>query len=148
MTLPFAEDPTTGEVAPAARAPIVRPDARRVLVVDDNHDAADLLAEGLSADGHSPVVAYDGPAALAVAAVFKPHLAFLDIGLPAMDGYELAQRLKQLPGLSGIHLIAVTGYGQASDRMRSKVAGFDEHLVKPIDVQRAAELIVSLTAKG
>jgi CheY-like chemotaxis protein len=79
-------------------------------------------------------VAHDGPAALDTVRTFLPEIAFLDIGLPVMDGYELAQRLKQSPGLEAITLVAVTGYGQESDHARSRAAGFHHHLVKPVDL--------------
>jgi PAS domain S-box-containing protein len=117
----------------------------RVLVVDDNDDAADLLADVLSALGHDVSKAHDGPSALAMAAQHRPSLALLDIGLPVMDGYELARRLRAMEGLGGIKLVAVTGYGQESDRRRSKDAGFDAHLVKPIDLEALPALVSKLT---
>ena len=107
----------------------------RILVVDDNADGAEMLAAALSAKGYETRVAHDAPAALALAAEFCPDVAFLDIGLPVMDGYELAARLRRLPALHGTRLIALTGYGQESDRQRSREAGFHEHLVKPVDLQ-------------
>ena len=88
----------------------------------------------LGAKGYQTRVAYDGPTALRVAETFSPDVAFLDIGLPVMDGYELACRLRGMPGLTSIRLIAVTGYGQESDRQKSRQAGFDHHLVKPVDL--------------
>jgi PAS domain S-box-containing protein len=104
----------------------------RVLVVDDNADAADLLAEALGASGHVTSVAQDGPTALHVACTFRPDIALLDIGLPVMDGYELAGRLRSQFG--AVRLIAVTGYGQTPDRERARAAGFDVHLIKPVDL--------------
>jgi CheY-like chemotaxis protein len=120
---------------PAARA-------RRVLVVDDNEDAAFLFSEALKRMGHHVDVAYDGPSALECARKQLPEVAFLDIGLPVMDGYELGRRLRELGGPNPPHLIAVTGYGHTSDRERSREAGFDLHLVKPVElaaVQAALE---------
>jgi CheY-like chemotaxis protein len=114
---------------------------KRVLVVDDNSDAAETLADILRALGHTTSIAHDGPTALAAAAAFKPHVALLDIGLPVMDGYELARRLREQPDLGKTHLFAITGYGQESDRERSRAAGFQEHLVKPIDLAELATLI-------
>ena len=105
---------------------------------------AEVLAAGLELLGHRTRVAHDGPAALRVMADFKPDLALLDIGLPVMDGYELARRLRQEPSLAHTRLVAVTGYGQDSDRRRSKEAGFDAHLVKPIQLPDLAELIKNL----
>lgn len=106
----------------------------RILVVDDNEDAADMLVEALASAGYRVRAANDGPAALRVAAEFKPHVALLDIGLPVMDGYELAERLQQLPELNGVRLFAVTGYAQQTDRERSTAAGFAGHFAKPLDV--------------
>ena len=117
---------------PAAQAAQKPGRGRRVLLVDDNHDAAELLAEVLRASGHRVAVASDGPTALRVAAEFHPDRALLDIGLPVMDGYELARRLRSQ--LGPVRLIAVTGYGQPDDRARAKQAGFDAHLVKPVDL--------------
>jgi CheY-like chemotaxis protein len=107
--------------------------ALRILVVDDNVDAANTLAMLLQASGHRTWVEYDAPRAIERAKQEHPHVLLLDIGLPGMDGYELAQRLRQLPGLRSSVLIAVTGYGQPEDRSRSAAAGFDHHLVKPVD---------------
>ena len=106
----------------------------RILIVDDNEDAADMLSDVLRVRGHQTQTAHDGPDALRVAAEFRPDVAFLDIGLPVMDGYELAGRLRELPGLSDLRIIAVTGYGQQADRERANAAGFERHLVKPVDV--------------
>ena len=106
----------------------------RILIVDDNQDAARLMAAMLSHRGHATSVALDGPSALRVAQDFEPEIALLDIGLPGMDGYELAGRLREIPGLADLRLIAVTGYGQESDRQRTAAAGFATHLVKPIDL--------------
>ncbi len=114
-------------------------------MVDDNEDAAELLASALELMGHTVRVAHDGPAALKLAPEFDPELALLDIGLPVMDGYELARRLRDDPALRRVPLVALTGYGQPSDRERSEAAGFDAHLVKPVDIERVAALIRQLT---
>ena len=105
-----------------------------MLIVDDNVDAAEMLAHALGLNGHHTWIAHDGPDALRKAVDAQPAAAFLDIGLPVMDGYELATRLRETPGLEGIRLVAVTGYGQESDRQRSAAAGFHHHLVKPVDL--------------
>src|SRR5262249_35991328 len=115
----------------------------RILVVDDNTDAADMLAESCRLMGYATAVAHDGPAALQIAVRFHPQIALLDIGLPVMDGYELARHLRALPGLSSIGLVAVTGYGQASDRKRAEQAGFEHHLVKPIQLEVLEGLLAS-----
>jgi signal transduction histidine kinase len=106
----------------------------RVLIVDDNVDAAEMLAVLCSFYGHTTEIAHDGVKGLEVAQSFVPDIAVLDIGLPSMNGYELARRIRQLPGLSQIRLLAVSGYGQQEDRERSRKAGFDMHLVKPVNV--------------
>ncbi len=118
----------------------------RILVVDDNRDAADILSESLEVLGCETQVAYDGPSALKVAETFQPEVALLDIGLPVMDGYELARLLRQRYADRGLRLIAVTGYGQASDRQQSKEAGFDAHLVKPLDLDVLESLLKRLAA--
>jgi CheY-like chemotaxis protein len=105
------------------------------LVVDDNQDGAEMLAEALLTKGYDTRLAHDAPTALRIAAQFLPDIAFLDIGLPVMDGYELALRLRELPGLDAVRLIAVTGYGQSEDRRRTRDAGFRHHLVKPVSLE-------------
>ncbi|MFO0907186.1 MAG: ATP-binding protein [Isosphaeraceae bacterium] len=105
----------------------------RILVVDDSRDAAESLARLLRRLHHDVVVAHDGPSALDLALATHPDLALLDIGLPGMDGYELARRLRSEPAHDGIELVALTGYGGDADRRRSLEAGFDDHLVKPIE---------------
>ena len=109
--------------------------SKRVLVVDDNLDAAEMLAELLRASGHEVAVAFDGPSALELLPRLRPEVAILDIGLPGMDGYELAGRIAAAVGAGACRLVAVTGYGQASDRARTRAAGFDEHLDKPVSRQ-------------
>ncbi len=104
----------------------------RVLVVDDNEDAATLLAEFLRAQGWPVAVAFDGPQALSMLESFEPDVAVLDIGLPVMDGYELAARIRERLGPRTPHLLALTGYGQEQDRKRVSEAGFERHLVKPV----------------
>jgi PAS domain S-box-containing protein len=122
-------------------------DILRILVVDDSVDGADMLAAALSAKGYATRVAHDAPAALRIAADFRPAVAFLDIGLPVMDGYELAIRLRRLPELTGVKLIALTGYGQESDREKTRAAGFQHHLVKPVDFL-AIEAVLRDVATG
>jgi PAS domain S-box-containing protein len=113
----------------------------RVLVVDDNVDAAHMLRDFLQALGHEPAIAHDGPAALELALSFKPDIAVLDLGLPVMNGYELARRLRETLGYDKLRLIAVTGYGQDSDRARSREVGFDHHLIKPIELDALLSLL-------
>jgi signal transduction histidine kinase len=138
VRLPAAErsrdtaSPRTLRQIPDASA--LRGGAPRILVVEDNQDGAAMLMEALTAKGYDTRVAHDAPTALRVAAEFSPDIAFLDIGLPVMDGYELATHLRRIPGLSELRLIAVTGYGEESDRQKSRAAGFHHHLVKPVDI--------------
>jgi CheY-like chemotaxis protein len=120
------------------------PPRPRILVVDDNEDAAELLAEVLEARGLATRVAHDGPAALDVARSFDPELALLDIGLPEMDGYELARRLRAQPGGDRLRLIALTGYQATSDPEVTRGARFDAHLVKPVDIAKLESLVREL----
>lgn len=125
-----------------------RSDSPRILVVDDSVDGAEMLAAALAAKGYDARVAHDAPSALRIASEFRPALAFLDIGLPVMDGYELAAHLRELPELNEIKLIALTGYGQESDRRRSREAGFDDHLVKPVDFAAVESVLAECTRAG
>src|SRR5262245_51513341 len=128
----LAELPTTPARKKAESWHTIGLPDRRILVVDDNEDAADSLAILLSLAGQQVRAAYDGPMALQVAEEFNPDLALVDIGMPGMDGHELARRLRVNFGPDKLTLIALTGWGQDDDRRRSQEAGFDHHLVKPI----------------
>jgi CheY-like chemotaxis protein len=123
--------PDRGEGSSAGGA--VPGERRRVLVVDDNHDAADTLALLLELMGHEVRTAHDGLKALDVAEELRPDVVLLDIGLPQLNGYEVARRLRQQPWSRQTLLVALTGWGQAEDQLRSTEAGFDRHLVKPVD---------------
>jgi CheY-like chemotaxis protein len=120
---------------------------RRVLVVDDNVDAALTLAELLSLDGHETFVAHDGPSAVAEAERALPEVAVLDIGLPGFDGLEVARRLRAKPELTGILLVALSGWVQPADRERSSAAGFDYHLAKPVDLTTLRRLLTEVGAR-
>jgi CheY-like chemotaxis protein len=115
--------------------------SRRVLIVDDNVDAAEMLALWLRTEGHEVCTAHDGARALQEAQAFGPEVVFLDIGLPRMDGYEVARQLRQLAGPKRPLLVALTGYGQDEDRRRAEEAGFNAHLVKPADPAALQELL-------
>jgi CheY-like chemotaxis protein len=129
--------------AAAPARPLTERNGTRVLVVDDNEDAATLVAELLEALGYEVGVAHDGPSALALAPELKPDICLLDIGLPVMDGYELAGHLRALPGLpQNLRIVALTGYGTQSDRQRAIHAGFNEHLVKPVDLAALKRVVV------
>jgi two-component system CheB/CheR fusion protein len=140
VRLPLLDGPPA---APADEPPPVAAGAgrRRVLVVDDNRRAADSLAEILRLDGHEVETAYDGRQALAAAERFRPHVALLDIGMPEVNGYDVARQVRAEPWGAGLYLVALTGLGTPEDRARAADAGFDTHLVKPVDVD-ALERIV------
>ncbi len=121
--------------------PEVEPGSHRIMIVDDNADAATMLGMLLEASGHEVMVENGSLAGLALAAEALPAICILDIGLPDMDGYELARRLRQSEGMAGALLIAVTGYGQESDRQRAFAAGFDHHMVKPVDAQKLLRIV-------
>ena len=115
---------------------------KRLLLVDDNEDARELLAGLLELQGYQIRTAGDATDALALAAAWRPHIVVLDLGLPEMDGWELARQLRQLEGLSEVRIVALTGYGSERDRERSREAGIDLHLLKPIEV---AQLVRAFT---
>ncbi|MFO1434017.1 MAG: PAS domain-containing protein [Candidatus Competibacteraceae bacterium] len=134
IRLPVRAAPESGGKAykaePARRSGSAEP---RILVVDDNIDAAESVAMLLELEGYEVRTVHTGAAALALAPDFQPRVILLDLGLPGMDGYEVARRLRANPATQAVKLIALTGYGQAEDRQRSQAAGFDGHLVKPVD---------------
>jgi signal transduction histidine kinase/ActR/RegA family two-component response regulator len=139
LPLAAAVAPSTGAVSSPGLGPdLPRGDGEHILIVDDNEDAARLLYEAVTALGYRARIAVDGPRALTIADEFPPAIGVLDIGLPVMDGYELARHLR---ARGGIRLIAVTGYGQPSDHERSRAVGFDAHLVKPIELGELARLL-------
>ena len=141
VTLPRAAGASVAAPGPAGERAVRAPGGVRVLVVDDNVDAAVMLHELLAGMGHELAVAHDGLAALELATSFRPDVAVLDIGLPVMDGYELARKLREQLGPEKLRLIAVTGYGQDSDRARAREAGFDHHLIKPVALDALVPLI-------
>ena len=149
VELPIAQQGRRAEPVKTLKAAVPNPsNRRRVLVVDDNEDAAEMLAGALAQIGYDVAIAHDGPSALERAAAFDPDVALLDIGLPVIDGYEVAERLRtQASGHRHLSLIAVTGYGQEADRLRSDRAGFERHLVKPIDLQQLALVLESTLAE-
>jgi CheY-like chemotaxis protein len=117
--------------------------ARRVLVVEDSRDTAASLRLLLEVLGYQVRVAYTGPAGVAEAEAWRPQAVVCDIGLPEMDGYEVARRLRRAPGLKGVLLVALTGYGRDEDRRSALEAGFDHHLTKPADPEELRRLLAA-----
>jgi PAS domain S-box-containing protein len=143
VSLPLAAAPEHSTAPPPARD---RTQQLKVLVVDDNADAADMLVDLLSTWGHEAIAVYDGESAIDLAARVHPNLALIDIGMPKLDGYETARRLRQLEGGAGWRLIALTGYAQPQDIEAARRAGFDRHVAKPIDTQTLKALLCELEA--
>jgi PAS domain S-box-containing protein len=139
VRLPLAKAPAKAPAAaPAAPAQAQR---RRVLAVDDNHDSAKTMTRLLQALGHEVRTAHDGAGALREAEAFAPEIVLLDIGLPGMDGFEVARRLRASRSFDDTVLIALTGYGSPEDRAQSREAGFNAHLVKPVDLEALKQLL-------
>jgi len=145
VRLPLAPEPVPIDAAPLAQSePAIPRSALRILVVDDNPDSADSLAALLAIPGNQVKVAYDGVEGLALAEEFQPDAALLDLRLPRMDGYEVAQRIREQPWGKGMVLIALTGWGQEEAKQLSREVGFDQHLVKPVNPAELLELVASL----
>jgi CheY-like chemotaxis protein len=137
VILPCISEVRQGVAAASVEQVVMQAPRKRVLVIDDNNDAAEAIAVFLRLEGHDVQTANDGPQALASADIFAPEVAVVDIGLPGMDGYELARRFAQRIPL----LIALTGYGQSEDRQRSQEAGFHHHFVKPANPREITAVI-------
>ncbi|USX23852.1 response regulator [Oxalobacteraceae bacterium OTU3REALA1] len=157
LRLPVTPSLAAEAMALSAPAPQSAPAARRideasasslrVLVVDDNVDAAETLTALLEFKGHAVGVAHDGPQALATAGSLLPQVVFLDIGLPGMSGYEVARALRAMPALDGVTLIALTGWGTDADRLKTDAAGFDHHLTKPVSFDEILRMLTELERK-
>jgi CheY-like chemotaxis protein len=144
VRLPILFEPAPGEIEiSATKAPVFQ----RVLVADDYADSAATLAELLRFDGKQVEVAYDGIEAVERATTFRPEVVLLDIAMPKLNGYDAARKIRGQPWARGVVLIAISGWGQAQDHQRSREAGFDGHLAKPVDYAMLLELIASLQAK-
>jgi len=137
LRLPTAHPPAAAPISPS-RQPVSR---KRILIVDDNVDSGEMLVEVIARWGHEAVHAVDGPQALHIADQLRPEVVLLDIGLPGMDGYEVASKLRGSPVTRDAQIIALSGYGQDDDRKKSRAAGCDDHLVKPVDMKRLAQLL-------
>jgi CheY-like chemotaxis protein len=128
------------DTSPPAEAAV----SKRVLIADDNLDAAESLQLWLQLSGHDVQIAKNGPEALNIAAEFRPEVALLDLGMPGLSGFEVARRIREAPWGGGIVLVALTGWGQDEDRRKSADAGFDHHVTKPIAPDAIESLIASL----
>ena len=145
VRLPVLVDTAAGPDSPTGRpGQVVPPALRRILVVDDNPDAADFLGQLLELLGNDVRTANDGEAGIAMAAQFRPELVLMDIGMPKLNGYEAARRVRQLPWGQGMLLVALTGWGQEADRKKTADAGFDHHLVKPVELGALTKLMSDL----
>ena len=127
-------------------APRQATSSRRVLVVDDNRDAAMTLAALLQQAGHNTEVAYDGRQAILMAATSTPEVVVLDLGMPGMNGYDVCRRLRAEPWAAGMRIIALTGWGQEADKRKSRAAGFDYHLVKPVTTEELLDAFETVPA--
>jgi PAS domain S-box-containing protein len=148
VRLPSASPPHPQASSPPADAARPTGTSLRVMVVDDHVDTVTTLAALLQESGHEVRTAYDGSAVLEAALDYRPDVVLLDIGLPGLNGFEVATRLRQQPTLQKIVLVAMTGYGQDSDRQRSRQAGFDHHLVKPVDFAEVLQLLATVPASA
>jgi CheY-like chemotaxis protein len=143
VTLPLAIDAPIGATEPGESAP--SHPGRRILVVDDNADSADMMKALLEIDGHEVCVAYDPAVALRRAREISPDIGLLDIGMPGMSGYDLADALRSHDATANMYLIAVTGWGQPADRQKALASGFHAHLTKPAPPETLRALIRSAT---
>jgi CheY-like chemotaxis protein len=145
VRLPTIPAPTAaGEPAPGAAT---APPRRRILVVDDNVDAAQSLAMLLEMSGNETRLVHDGGAVAEVTEAYRPEVVLLDIGLPTLDGFEVCRRLRARPDAASLSIIAMTGWGQDEDRRKSREAGFDGHLVKPVDFEQLERVMAERKAR-
>jgi CheY-like chemotaxis protein len=145
VRLPVVSRPQTLSSSPPTETAQPMSPSLRVLVVDDNVDTVTTLAMLVTESGHDVRTAYDGPAVLEAALDYRPNLVLLDIGLPGLNGFEVAKQLRQQPALQSTVLVAMTGYGAESDLQRSFAAGFDHHLVKPGDFGKLLRILATVS---
>ncbi len=145
FTVRLPTSATRPPVVHEREVPVAQPRSLRILVVEDNVDSANSLVKLLNKSGHTTAVAYDGPAALAAAHTFRPEVILMDLGLPGYDGYQIAHQLRQEADFQRVHMIAISGYAQSDDRRRSREAGFDAHLVKPVNFVDLTALLASIS---
>ncbi len=143
LRLPRVEPPGPAIAMPAAP----KSSGQHVLLIEDNEDGRDTMTMMLESHEYQVTQAADGSEGLRLAAVARPDIALVDIGLPGIDGYEVARRMRADPGLAQIRLVALTGYGQDSDQQRAIEAGFDAHLVKPVEMKRLMEVLEAHVAR-
>jgi signal transduction histidine kinase/ActR/RegA family two-component response regulator len=148
VRLPVVAAPLSSDQAPGAGHGQSANGRCRVLVVDDNVDCLYSMKTLLARVGHEVATALDGPSALEAARTFAPQVVLLDIGIPRLDGYEVARHMRSETALDGVLLVATTGYGQEVDRQRSREAGIDHHLVKPLDFKKVQELLATVQSVG
>jgi len=148
VRLPTVSPPERQLLPPVPEKAVPTVPSLRVLVVDDNVDTATTLAMLVQASGHEVRTAYDGTAVLEAALDYRPNVVLLDIGLPGLNGFEVAKGLRLQPALQNVVLVAMTGYGQESDRHRSREAGFDHHLVKPADFGKVLQILATVSEKA
>ena len=144
LTLPITAADAASAGISASPAPVMSSKSRRILVADDNHDAAKSLTLLLRQGGHEVYIAFDGTEAVVSAQDCRPEVMILDIGMPGMNGYDVARRIREQPWAKGVCLVALTGWGQEVDRHRAREAGFDAHLVKPVDLDAINALLATL----
>lgn len=143
VTLPLLSEAAEDTAVPSMAAEPVL-ERRRILVVDDNKDTAESLAMLIEMSGHDVRMAYDGLQALEVVDEFRPRVIFLDIGLPKLNGFDTCRRIREQPWGKDMMVVALTGWGQEEDRRKAMEAGFDEHVVKPMDYGKLVKILASL----
>ena len=148
VRLPVAGEARAGPEVMEDGEQVVAPPVCRILVVDDNEDAVDSLGMLLRLTGNQVHVAYDGLEAVGAVVAFQPDVVLMDIGLPKLNGFEVARRIREQPGGGDIRLIALTGWGQEEDRRRTREAGFDHHLTKPFDCHTLRTILSEFSGSG
>jgi signal transduction histidine kinase/ActR/RegA family two-component response regulator len=143
VRLPRVPAPAPSEERVVSQKNVKGSDKARVMIVDDNHDAVEMLSILLGLEGYEVAVAYDGPSALVEVETFQPQVMLLDVGMPGMDGYEVAKELRAREATKSLIIIALTGYGQPEDRALAKSAGFTDHLTKPVDPKSLSAMLNS-----
>ncbi|HSS48640.1 MAG TPA: ATP-binding protein, partial [Thermoanaerobaculia bacterium] len=147
VRLPASTPPARAQSQPGAEQDSLSGSQRRILIADDNRDAVEILSIVLEHVGYEVQTAHDGLAAVQAAAACHPDVALLDIGMPGLNGYEAARRIREQPGGGDMVLVAITGWGQEEDKQRAREAGFDHHLTKPVDPAELQKLLAAVTQR-